>query len=534
MNPFAYRVSLKSSIPPHSSRFPAITARAIFLFALTIISLMSSAVAGASPPIPPGYSSEIVHVKFREGTAVYSPEVALPPHLKDSAAYMGRLFSVSEQKLEEIRAIGERHSGQMLPDLNMWFQITLKPGTDAADYIEDMKRLESVEIVEPAPLPSPPPAITPNFTEEQGYLDAATDGIDAHFSWTIPGGNGTGVKLYDVEYSWNQTHEDLSKANGIPLLLSPGDSAVDPFSDNNHGTAVLGEVIADNDTKGVTGISWGADLGLAPANTANLGYNPANAIMLAVADGSAGDVILIEQQTGVCGGACGADQVGCGPLEAISSVFAVIQTAVANGFVVVEAAGNGNVNLDQASCNMIFNRTVRDSGAIIVGAGGSPVSGLDRQRLSFSSYGSRVDVQGWGNNVTTTGYGDRYTNPDDPTNPDFWYTAVFSGTSSASPIVAGAAANLQGIALVQFGTPFSAFEVRELLVATGSPQLGNTSEHIGPRPDLREAITRIITDDKDRDDHDKDRHDDDDKDRDDDKDHDDDDKDRDDHDKDRR
>ena len=85
------------------------------------------------------------------------------------------------------------------------------------------------------------------------------------------------------------------------MLLNPGDSAVDPFNDDNHGTAVLGEIIADNDTKGVTGISWGATIGLAPANTANLGYNPANAILLAVADGSAGDVILIEQRTPICG-----------------------------------------------------------------------------------------------------------------------------------------------------------------------------------------------------------------------------------------
>ena len=496
MNPFVYRVSLKSSIPPHSSRFPVITAGAVFLFVLTIISLLSSAIAGASPPIPPGYSSEVVDVKFRAGT-----EVVLPPNLRDSAASMGRLFSVSEEKLEEIRAIGERLSGQILPDLNMWFRITLKPGTDAADYIEDVKRLDSVEIVEPAPLPSPPPAITPDFTGEQGYLNAAPDGIDARFSWTIPGGNGAGVKVYDVEYSWNQTHEDLSKANGISLLLSPGDSAINPFSSNDHGTAVLGELIADNDTKGVTGISWGADVGLAPANTANRGYNPAYAILLAVVDGNAGDVILIEQQFTVCG----LPNFNFGPLEWLSSVFEVIQIAVANGFVVVEAAGNGGVNLDQASCNMIFNRTVRDSGAIIVGGGGPPDTTLDRQRLAFSRYGSRVDMQGWGALVTTAGYGGRYVNPDDPTDPDFRYTAVFSGTSSASPIVAGAVANLQGIALVQFGTPYSAFEVRELLVTTGSPQLGNTAEHIGPRPDLREAITRIITDDKDRDDDHKDR-----------------------------
>jgi hypothetical protein len=475
-------------LPVTFSPATRLTRKAGFLFALLVMILMSGSIVAAAKTIPPGYSSEIIHVKFREGT-----NVDLPPGLRNAAASSTRLFSLPTQQLNEIRARGRSRSGKALPDLNLWFQITLQPGTDAAAFIENLRRLPHVEIAEPAPLPAPPPAITPDFTANQGYLDAAPGGIDARYAWTIPGGSGSGVTIYDVEYSWNQTHEDLSTANGVPLLLNPGDAAVDPFNDNNHGTAVLGEIIADNDTKGVTGISWSANVGLAPANTANLGYNPANAILRAVADGAAGNVILIEQQTGVCGGPCDATQVGCGPLEAIASVFNAIQTAVANGFVVVAAAGNGNVNLDdQAACGTIFDRTVRDSGAIIVGAGRPPGSGADRQRESFSTYGSRVDVQGWGSGVMTTGYGSFYSNPDDLSNPNFWYTATFGGTSSASPIVTGAVANLQGIALDQLGAPLTSTQIRTLLVQTGSPQLGNTAEHIGPRPDLRQAIAQLI------------------------------------------
>ena len=303
--------------------------------------------------------------------------------------------------------MGEQVSRKPLPNLNLWFQITLKPGADAATFIENLRRLDSVETAEPAPLPAPLPttARTPDFTALQGYLGPAPDGIDAIFSATIPGGNGDGIKLYDVEYNWNQTHEDLSKANGVPLLLNPGDSLVDPFPEAmaNHGTAVLGEVIADNDTKGVTGISWGADVGLAPANTLQLGYNVANAILLSVDDGSPGDVILIEQQVDVCGLPDGY----YGPTEWVQSVFDAIQTAVANRITVVETAGNGGVNLDQAACDHKFDRTVRDSGAILVGAGGPP-DFMDRERLSFSCYGDCLDVQAWGEHVMTTGYGEFY------------------------------------------------------------------------------------------------------------------------------
>jgi hypothetical protein len=279
----------------------------------------------------------------------------------------------------------------------------------------------------------------------------------------------------------------FSKANAVPLLLEPGDSvpeSANVLSNKNHGTAVLGVMIADNDTKGMTGISWGADIGLVPVVTTNLGYNPANAILLAVTDGQPGDVILLELQNPVCG------LSRFGPSEWVSSVFDTIKTAVANGFVVVEAAGNGGVDLDQPACGATFDRSMRDSGAIIVGAGGPPGNAQfpDRERISSSTYGSRVDMQGWGVGVMTTGYGFDYTNPDDPTNPDFFYTFSFNATSAASAIAAGAAANLQGIALNHFGRPLRPLLLRQLLVSTGSPQLGDTTEHIGPRPDLTAAI----------------------------------------------
>jgi serine protease len=293
--------------------------------------------------------------------------------------------------------------------------------------------------------------------------------------------------VVSVEFSWHQTHEDLKKAHGMHLLLNPGESAVDPLDDQgNHGAAVLGELIANNNTKGVTGISWGASIGLAPANT-NVGYNGANAILLAVDNGSAGDVIQIELQTPVCG------LSDFGPLEWDGAVFDAIQTAVAHGFVVVEAAGNGNVNLDQAACSGAFDRTVKNSGAIMVGAGQPPGRGADRQREEFSDYGSRVDLQGWGSEVATTGYGDLHMAPDVPADPDFWYTAFFAGTSSASPMISGAVANLQGIAMARSGIPLTPLQIRTLLVQTGSPQVGNTTEHIGPRPNLREAIAQLNT-----------------------------------------
>jgi hypothetical protein len=452
---------------------------------LTIAGLALVANPVWSGPPPPGFSDDI-QVRFAPGADVSPPIDALPPALAAQVASITPLFTLSTAALDALRAASAN-----LPDLTLWFEIELVGGADPGDFLAELQAQANVDVAEFTPLDSPDPAITPDFTGNQGYLGPAPAGIDAQFSWTIPGGDGTGIRIYDVERAWQQTHEDLSKAAGVVQLLDPGDSNTQ--GNNSHGTAVLGELVGDNDTKGVTGISFGASVGLAPRITTNLGNNVANALLLAAADAQPGDVILLETQTSVCGqGGCnGTTQNGCGPSEWTQSVFDATQTAVANRINVVAAAGNGNVDLDMAACNSLFDRTQRDSGAIIVGAGGSAGSGNDRERLGFSSYGSRVDVQGWGDGVMTTGYGTGYVDPDDPTNPDKWYANSFGGTSSASPIVSGAVANLQGIAKQTFGVPLLPFQVRSILRDTGSPQLGDTSENIGPLPDLQSAIGQI-------------------------------------------
>ena len=105
--------------------------------------------------------------------------------------------------------------------------------------------------------------------------------------------------------------------------------------------------------------------------------------------------------------------------------------------IVVEAAGNGTVNLGDTAYQDRFNRDTRDSGAILVGAGTSDT----REPMCLSNYGERLDLQGWGDSIVTTGYGDL-----DGANPNEYYTAEFGGTSGAAAIVAGAVASLQGVA----------------------------------------------------------------------------------------
>ncbi len=110
-------------------------------------------------------------------------------------------------------------------------------------------------------------------------------------------------------------------------------------------------MIGTSNDFGIKGISHGARAKVAPEMTNAFRHdNRANAIVLALRDSKPGDAILLDMQTGACGGACGEDQVGCVPAEEDQDVFDATQVAVEKGLIVVATAGNGNVNLDSPQC----------------------------------------------------------------------------------------------------------------------------------------------------------------------------------------
>jgi subtilisin family serine protease len=388
-------------------------------------------------------------------------------------AAIRRYFAPSEGQLDARREDGQRRSGRALANLNLYYEIALPEPAHAAALCDALNALPVVELAAPAARPLPPPAdlppATPHLVAEQSYRAAAPGGVGASGAAKIPGTSGAGVSIVDIEYNWLLDHEDLA----LPAAANIDSATLDdPFPDEgSHGTAVLGVLGARQNSYGVSGLAPAATLLVAPANTLEFGYDPARAVTLATALLQAGDVILLEQQTWACAGQLG-------PLEWIPVVFDAIAAATAQGIVVVAAAGNGSANLDDPSCLAWFDRNLRDSGSILVAAG-SPSS---HARLSFSSYGSRVDVQGWGSGVTSAGYGDRF----DPGDVRQRYTSGFSGTSSASALVAGSVASIQGAVRARGEPPLAALEMRTLLASTGTPQSG--TQQIGPLPNLPNAL----------------------------------------------
>ncbi len=359
------------------------------------------------------------------------------------------------------------------------------------------------------PLRDEAPSVTPDFTPRQGYLDPAPGGVDARYAWTVAGGAGAGVRIVDVEGAWQFTHEDLLANQGGIIGGTPG-----PDVDyRNHGTSVLGVFSADRNGFGVTGIGPDANV---RAVSYQGGFGIAAAIRTAADALSAGDILLIElHYPGPrFGFQSSAGQRGFIPVEWLPDNQAAVRYATAKGILVVEAGGNGFENLDdplydrnpqtqpygpfQASWRNPFRRNPVDSLAILVGAGAPPPGthgrnwGPDRSRLDFSNFGQAMDVQAWGREVTTTGGGELQGGSDE----NLWYTDIFAGTSSASPIVAGVLSCAQGALRAAQRPLLTPATARDLLRNTGSAQQDApglpATGRIGNRPDLRQILQRLI------------------------------------------
>jgi subtilisin family serine protease len=378
-------------------------------------------------------------------------------------------------------------------------QIVPKKSANAKKLADALNRDKAVWKAYVAPRPEPAgvhgSAVgTRLFEPAQGYLYSAPHGIGAADIWDLAGAKGNGITICDIEGAWNRAHEDLP--SGIPLL---GGTQIADLGWRNHGTAVLGEMIAVANGKGCVGISHGAKGAVHSAVIGGV-FNLAQALTNAASQLKKGDVILIELH------APGGPNNKYVAMQFWPDIFSAIVAVTAQGITVVEAAGNGNENFNLPA----FNNTglQKDSGAIVVGAGIPPSNffdfdggggfgaayqkiGVPRSRIWFSNYGKIVNVHGWGWHVTTLAYGDLQGDASE----NKWYTLRFSGTSSASPIVTGAVACLQGRAKAKNGAPLTPAKVRKILMQTGTRQVAGPgvprTQRIGPLPNLAKAVKKV-------------------------------------------
>ncbi|MGY1773389.1 S8 family peptidase [Blastococcus sp. SYSU D00813] len=211
---------------------------------------------------------------------------------------------------------------------------------------------------------------------------------------------GSNVTAYVVDTGINAGHEDLRGRvlSGTDLVDAlPADDC------NGHGTHVAGTI-------GGTRHGVAPAVTLVPVRVLDCAGSGTNADVVKGLDWAAGHHV---------GGPAVANlSLGGG---ASTAVDAAVNGLIADGVTVVVAAGNGNqAGRPQNACNY---SPARVPAALTVAATDSTDT-----VASFSNYGTCVDLYAPGVSITSTWYG----------NPTA--TRTISGTSMASPHVAGAAA----------------------------------------------------------------------------------------------
>ncbi|MGS5013080.1 peptidase S8 [Bacillus cereus] len=401
---------------------------------------------------------------------------------------INRLFSSLNPK--EIKNLGREinDSEHISSNLLNYYIVENQGDIDVQALLVKFEKSSLIETAYLQEEETPPQERLPNLSvnpydeprlTRQGYLEPAPLGINAPYAWSINGGDGKGTTFVDMEYGWLLSHEDLVNQK-IELMSGQNKS-----EHHDHGTSVLGIVSAEDNNIGGIGIAPKAKVKVVSQIRDNGNYNTADAILSAVNNMQAGDILLLEAQ---------ATYDGYGdknyfPVEVKPDIFDAIRMGTNKGIIIIEAGANGGNDLDQfrdRNGKQVLNRNspdFKDSGAIMVGAASARVP---HKRSYFSNYGSRVDVYGWGNAVDTT----------DAKPSEFitnLYTSSFAGTSSASPIIAGAAASIQGIAKNNKGKVYTPSQLRNILSDpnTGTKSNDPISDKIGVLPDLKAILSKL-------------------------------------------
>ncbi|MCW2482758.1 S8 family serine peptidase, partial [Candidatus Symbiopectobacterium sp. NZEC135] len=299
-----------------------------------------------------------------------------------------------------------------------------------------------------------PFSTTPNFTSRQGYLDPG-QGMNIRAAWAR-NVSGIGTRVHISDFGVENQHEDL--IGGVRVITSRPNN-----QSREHGTATTGAVRANNNTFGVTGIAFNSFTYFYDISIHDLDRIIGNFLP--------GDIIAINIELVFSTG----QRV---PMVHDVAWWSRINSLVRSGGVVVFAGGNGGHNLRQLS---IFN-DLGDSGGIMAGA----CSSQNGQRMSFSNFNLYLSANSWGENVTTTGYGFLFNEAPFPLRT---YTGSYAGTSSATPLLAGAMALIQSYTRATYRVVLNSRDMLQVIERSGSRQA--QGQGIGVRPNVNEALREV-------------------------------------------
>lgn len=258
-------------------------------------------------------------------------------------------------------------------------------------------------------------------TEAQ-TLPTGINRIDGELSSTVSG-NGSGSVNVDVaviDTGISTSHPDLNVVGGRVCNGST-------FNDQNgHGSHVAGIIAARDNGSGVVGVAPGARLWAVRVLNAS-GSGTFSQVICGV-DWVTAHASTIEVANMSLGGSGFDPGTGCSTGDALHDA---ICRSVRAGVTYVVAAGNNNANAANtvpAAYNEVITVSALADFNGLPGGGAAPTcrSDVDDTRANFSNFGADIDLIAPGVCILSTYKGTGF--------------ATLSGTSMASPHVAGAAA----------------------------------------------------------------------------------------------
>ncbi len=405
-------------------------------------------------------------VKYRDGSSERSSAVALDRSLRSASSAIPAKSS---------RALGVKSLRRLALGADVIHSNRRLDRVEAESLMRQLASNPNVEYVEVDKLNKP--LLTPNdtnYSQQWGYQDSDA-GIRANEAWDVTNGAGSVVAVLDTGIT---NHSDLN-ANILPGYDFIIDTSVsndgngrdsDPSDPGDwvtanqcggvhaaqnsswHGTHVAGTIAAvTNNAKGVAGVAYGAKV--VPVR------------VLGTCGGYDSDIA--DAITWASGGAVSGVPANANPAEVInlslggsgacgSTTQSAINGAVGRGTTLVIAAGNDNTNVSNASpancANVVAVGSITSTGA----------------RSSFSNYGAGVDIAAPGSTIMST-LNSGATTPGSET------YANYSGTSMATPHVAGVVALIQAVS----ATPKTPAQVEALLKSSARPFPSTPSQPIG-------------------------------------------------------
>lgn len=341
-----------------------------------------------------------------------------------------------------------------------WFSVSVDSSSQLASAMEAFRQRPDVLVVSPDfELSVTSTANDANYTSQWGLSNRGLSGglvgadIGAEQAWSYGTSSNVVVGIIDTGIDYN--HPDLVAniwRNGSEIVGNGIDddrngyiddtrgwdfanNDADPMDDNGHGTHVAGIVGASgNNGQGISGVTW------------NVKLMPLK-FMDADGSGSLSDAIEAVNYARTMGAKIiNASWGGGGFSQALQRAISQFQTS---GGIFVAAAGNESSN-NATTPAYPANYT----GVVSVGA--STRSDL---LAGFSNFGSNVTIVAPGSSILSTLPNNRY--------------GTLSGTSMASPFVAGALALLWG----QNPTASASAITQAVLEHTDNVLRGSTSQY---------------------------------------------------------